>query len=195
MEYLLSRSLPAHSIVRAVTVVPLVVWRVMPVHADASCTDNNATVMAVHNNNRFMLTSFFFNNVCVCKYNHQIAQRQMFRADFTYNYTLFYSYNYSFPPAILFHQLFFSTICSLFHLFSASTTTPPYFRCMPLNVMLDIEAPGMKICWEKCNLNDESSCFCSQSCVIYGKMLYICIHKKVCEYGLTAMSLLPNLFV
>lgn len=26
-------------------------------------------------------------------------------------------------------------------------------------------------------------------------MLYICIHKKVCEYGLTAMSLLPNLFV
>ena len=61
--------------------------------------------------------------------------------------------------------------------------------------MLDIGAPGMKICWEKCNRNDESSCFCSQSCVIYGKMLYICIHKKVCEYGLTAMSLLPTLSV
>ena len=26
-------------------------------------------------------------------------------------------------------------------------------------------------------------------------MLYICIHNKVCEYGLTAMSLLPNLSV
>ena len=83
----------------------------------------------------------------------------MFRADFTYNYTLFYSYNYSFPPAVLFRQLFFSTSCSYSHLFSGSTTTPPCFRCMPLNVMLDIEAPGMKICWEKCNLNDESSCF------------------------------------
>ena len=142
-----------------------------------------------------MLTSFFFNNVCVCKYNHQIAQRQMFRAVFTYNYTLFYSYNYSFPPAILFRQLFFSTNYSYSHLFSVSTTTPPYFRCTPLNVMLDIGAPGMKICWEKCNLNDESSCFCCQSCVIYGKMLYICIHKKVCEYGLTAMSLLPTLSV
>lgn len=60
---------------------------------------------------------------------------------------------------------------------------------------MDIEVPGMKICWEKCNRNDESSCFCCQSCVIYGKMLYICIHKKVGEYGLTAMSLLPNLSV
>ena len=178
MEYLLSRSLPAHSMVRAVTVVPLVVWRVMPVHADASCTDNNAAVMAVHNNNRFMLTSFFFNNVCVCKYNHQIAQRQMFRADFTYNYTLFYSYNYSFPPAVLTPNRSFSTICSLFHLFSASTTTPPYFRCTPLNVMLDIGAPGMKICWEKCNLNDESSCFCCQSCVIYGKKCCIFASTK-----------------
>lgn len=61
--------------------------------------------------------------------------------------------------------------------------------------MLDIGAPGMKICREMYNLNDESSCFCCQSCVIYGKMLYICIHKKVCEYGLTAMNLLPNLSV
>ncbi len=102
----------------------------------------------------------------------------MFWADFTYNYTLFYSYNYSFPLAILFRQLFFSTSYSYSHLFSVSTTTPPYFRCMSLNVMLDIEAPGMKICREMYNLNDESSCFCSQSCVIYGKMLYICIHKK-----------------
>ena len=46
----------------------------------------------------------------------------MFRADFTYNYTLFYSYNYSFPPAVLTPNRSFSTICSLFHLFSASTT-------------------------------------------------------------------------
>ena len=124
----------------------------------------------------------------------------MFRADFTYNYTLFYSYNYSFPPSVLTPIYSYSQPFFLHHLFFIPFVlglhdNATYFRCMPLNIQMDIEAPGMKICREMYNLNDESSCFCSQSCVIYGKMLYICIHKKVCEYGLTAMSLLPTLSV